>query len=107
MYQFAVVALLALAAFKIADLLEELVPALARFHTLLVLVIAVAGTSYIDYSLFRGFHIGLRESWMGPFFTGLMVGAMVTVWHTLLGWLGAEEHHAPREHQPRRPQMAA
>src|SRR5207248_1338645 len=42
MYHFAVVALLALAVLKVADLLEDFVPGLARMNALLTYVLAVA-----------------------------------------------------------------
>src|SRR5437763_15531980 len=42
MYTLAVVALLGLGLFKVIDLLEDLVPALARFHALVTVVLGVA-----------------------------------------------------------------
>lgn len=107
MYHFAVVALLALATLKIADLLEELIPALGRVHTLLLLALAVAGTVIINYSMFAGFHIVLRQHWMGPWFTGFVVGSLATVWRVAFGWLGSAEGKTVEERQPRRPKMAA
>jgi len=97
MYQFAVVALLGLAVLKIADLLEDFLPGLARMNALLTYVLAVAAAVALDYSLFKGFHIGVRESWMGPWFTGFIVGSLATVWRVIFGYLGSSEGDAPEK----------
>ena len=76
MYHFAVVALLALAVLKVADLLEDFVPGLARVNALLTYVLAVAAAVALDYSLFKGFHIPVRDAWMGSWFTGFIVGSL-------------------------------
>ena len=55
MYQFAVVALLGLAVLKIADLLEDYVPALAKFNSLLTFVLAVGAAVALDFSMFKNF----------------------------------------------------
>ena len=52
MYDFAVVALLALATLKLVDFLTDAVPQLTRVRSLLTFVIAVGGTLLIDYSVF-------------------------------------------------------
>ena len=88
MYQFAVVALLGLAVLKFVDLLEELVPAAARFRTLVTLTVAVAAVVAIDYSVFAGFGVTLREASAGPWVTGLIVGSVASAWQALLSWLG-------------------
>jgi len=97
MYQFAVVALLGLAVLKIADLLEDFLPGLARMNALLTYVLAVAAAVALDYSLFKGFHIGVRESWMGPWFTGFIIGSLATVWRVIFGYLGSAEGDAPEK----------
>jgi hypothetical protein len=106
MYHFAIVALLGLATLKVVDLLEELVPALDRFNTLLRLAVGVAIAVVADYSLFTGFGVSFRENWMETWGTGLVIGSMATVWRAGLGWLGAidEEGHETRHshHGPRR-----
>src|SRR5919205_4191368 len=80
MYDFAIVALLGLATLKVTDLLEEVVPALARFSAFLRLAIGVAAAVAIDYSLFSGFGISVREHWLGTWATGLMIGSLATAW---------------------------
>jgi hypothetical protein len=105
MYTFAIVALLGLALFKVVDLLEDVVPALARFHTLVTVVLGVAAAVAIDYSMFRGFNIALRESWMGTWTTGFVLAGTTSAWRALFGWLGSNEGEAPEQrhsHGPRR-----
>ena len=98
MYHFAVVALLALAVLKVADLLEDFVPGLARMNALLTYVLAIATAVALDYSLFKGFHVPVRDAWMGPWFTGFIVGSLATVWRVIFGYLGSSEGETP-EHR--------
>ena len=107
MYTFAVVALLGLAVLKIADLLEDFVPGLSRIHALLTYALAVAAAVALDYSMFKGFHIAVRDSWMGPWFTGFVVGSLATVWRVLFGYLGSSEGKSAEERHPQRPRVAA
>ena len=107
MYHFAVVALLGLATLKVVDLIEEHVPVLRRIHTLLTFALAVAAVEALDYSLFRGFDIAVRERWMGPAATGLMVGAITTAWRALFAWLGVSEGSTSDDRRSGRPRMAA
>ena len=87
MYHFAVVALFGLATLKLADLLVELVPSLGKTRTILSFALAIAAMLAVDYSLFAGFGVQLRESWMGTVATGAVVGALAGAWSTVLGWL--------------------
>ena len=107
MYHFAVVALLGLAVLKIADLLEDFIPSLAKVNALLTYALAVAAAVALDYSIFKGFHIGVRESWMGPWFTGFIIGSMTTVWRVAFGYLGSSEGKSAGERHPQRPRVAA
>ncbi len=107
MYQFAVVALLGLAVLKVVDLVEELVPGTARFRTLATFVLAVAAVVAIDYSVFAGFDITLRESTMGPWITGVIVGSMASVWHAVLSWLRSPERLTHETTRPERARIAA
>lgn len=104
MYQFAIVALLGLALFKIVDLIEDLVPGLAKFHTFATIVLGVAAAVAIDYSLFRGFHVALRHDWMGVWATGFIVAGTTSAWRAMFHWLGSNEGDAPElrhQHGPR------
>lgn len=107
MYTFAVVALLGLAVLGVTNLLEELVPGLVRLRRLVTLAVAVGAMAAIDYSLFAGFHVGLREAWMGPLLTGLIVGSLATAWQAVLGWLGWSEPAPGNADRPRRARIAA
>jgi hypothetical protein len=89
MYHFAVVALFGLAILKFADLLVELVPSLGKTRTILTFALAIGAMLAVDYSLFTGFGVELRESWMGTVGTGAIVGALAGAWSTVLGWLGS------------------
>ena len=90
MYHFAVVALFGLAILKLADLLVELLPSLGKTRTLLTFVMAIAATVAVDYSLFAGFGVELREPAMGTWATGAIVGSLAGVWAAVLGWLGQD-----------------
>jgi len=89
MYHFAVVALFGLAILKLADLLVELMPSLGKTRTLLTFALAIATTVVVDYSLFAGFGVELRQPWMGTWATGAVVGSLAGAWSAVLGWLGA------------------
>ena len=107
MYEFAVVALLGLATLKVVDLLSELVPSIAKARTLTTLVVAVAAVLALDYSVFTGFGIAVRENWIGTVTTGLVVGALATAWQAVLGYLGASEGTAGGGRRSDRPRIAA
>ncbi len=107
MYQFAVVALLGLAVLKVVDLVEELVPGTARFRALTSFVLAVAAVVAIDYSVFEGFGITLRETAMGPWITGLIVGSLASAWHAVLSWLRSPERLTTETTRPDRARIAA
>ena len=95
MYTFAVTVLLGLALFKIVDVVEDLAPGLARMHGLLTLAVAVAGAFALDYSLFEGWAVALREDWMGTLLTGLVIAGTTSVWRAAFHWLGSSEGEEP------------
>lgn len=107
MYHFAIVALLGLATLKVADVLEEFVPALTRISALLRLGLGVGVAVLIDYSVFAGYGIGVRETWMGTWGTGLMIGSLSTVWRAVFGFLGAGEGEGTEARRLGRPRVAA
>ncbi|HEX2119584.1 MAG TPA: hypothetical protein VHF91_10400 [Acidimicrobiales bacterium] len=88
MHEFAVVALLGLVALKVTDLVVDNAPGLDRIRTLFTFTLAVVFAVAIDFSLFDGYGITVREAWMGTVGTGLVIGALSSVWSTLLGWFG-------------------
>lgn len=107
MYEFAAVTLLGLATLKVADLLSELVPGIAKVRTLATFVLAVAAVIALDYSVFAGFDITVREEWIGTVVTGLIVGSLAGAWHALLGWFGASGEVGTEHRGSGRPRIAA
>jgi hypothetical protein len=87
MYDFAIVALLALATLKLVDFLTDNVPQLRSLRTLLTFVIAVGATLLIDYSVFKGWGIGIRNDTVGTWVTGFIVAGMTVPWRALFAYL--------------------
>lgn len=107
MHDLIITVLLGLALFKIVDLLEEVVPGLTRFHTLVTMVLAIAGSMLLDYSVFTGYEIDLREAWMGTAVTGLAIAGTTSVWRALFHWMGTDEGDAPEQRHQRHLRSAA
>jgi len=107
MHDFAITVLLGLALFKIVDVVEDLVPGLTKFHTLMTMVLAVAGVVGIHYSLFDSWGIGLRESWMGLWATGFVVAGTTSVWRAMFHYLGTSEGEEPEVRHTGRLRSAA
>ena len=107
MYHFAIVALLGLATLKTVEFVLGIlgIELSAALKTFVTLGIGVLATEVLDYSVFAGWGVGVRDSWMGPFFTGLMVGAVSYAWTPVLGMIegltsrgssGSSETRTPR-----------
>lgn len=107
MHDFVITIFLGLAVFKIVDVLEDLAPDLTKFHSLLTVIFAVGGMFALDYSLFAGYDIGLREAWMGTAVTGLMVAGSTSIWRAAFRWLGSSEGEEPEVRHLHRPHVAA
>ncbi|GAC1409892.1 MAG: hypothetical protein NVSMB57_02960 [Actinomycetota bacterium] len=85
MHAIAIVALLGLAAYKTVDLLTGLARNEdTRVRLFLSLAMGIVFTELLDYSLFGAWKISVRQEWMGPVFTGAIVGATSYVWHNVL-----------------------
>jgi len=95
MHDFTIVALLGLALWKVVDLLEDFIPGLARVHNLLTIVLGVAAAVALDYSMFRGFKINLRDAWMGAWATGFVIAGSTSAWRALFHWFGSNDGDAP------------
>jgi hypothetical protein len=95
MYTFAATLLLGLALFKMVDVLEELVPDLTKLHGAVTLGLAIATAFVIDFSLFEGFEVALREDWMGTLFTGAAIAGATTVWRSAFHWVGSSGGEEP------------
>jgi hypothetical protein len=87
MYDFAVVVLLALATLKLVDYVTDLVEPVRKFRSLLTFVIAVGATLLLDYSVFRGWGIDIRNAKVGVWITGFMVAGLTVPWRALFGYL--------------------
>jgi hypothetical protein len=83
--------LLGLATLKVVDLLADLVPGIAGARTLVTFLVAIGAVLALDYSVFQGFGITVRESWVGTVVTGLIVGSLSTAWQAVLVYLGLPE----------------
>jgi len=95
MYQFAIVALLALATLKLVDFLAENVGILAQMRGLLTFVIAIVGVWVLDYSIFDGFGVATRSHTSGMWITGFMVAGLTVPWRALFSFLTHD--HATRD----------
>ena len=87
MYAFAIVAMLALATVKLVDFLSDAVPALRPMRSLATFILSIAAVLALDYSLFDGFGITVRNHAVGIWMTGLMVAGMTVPWRALFGYL--------------------
>jgi hypothetical protein len=103
MYDFAIVALLALATVKLVDFLADNLPVADRMRSLLTFVIAIAAVWVLDYSLFDGFGVDVRNQDTGIWLTGFMVAGLTSPWRAIFGWLTHDRatvdetlgHHVP------------
>ena len=95
MYIFAVTVLLGLALLTVVDVLTDLVPNLSKLRGAVAIVLAVAGTFVLDYSLFEGFGVTLRDTWMGIVLTGVAVAGTANAWRALFAWLGSPDAGEP------------
>jgi hypothetical protein len=87
MYQFAVVALLALATVKVVDFVSDNVPFVEQFRSVLTFIVAVGVTVWLDYSLFNGWDIAVRNEDLGIWITGFLVAGLTVPWRAVFGWL--------------------
>jgi hypothetical protein len=87
MYDFAIVALLALATLKLVDFLTDAVTQLRPMRSLLTFVIAVGGVLALDYSVFTGWGVEIRNATLGTWITGFVVAGMTVPWRALFAYL--------------------
>ncbi len=103
MYHFAIVALLALATLKLVDFLVDNIPGLERFRSLGTFLIAMGAVWMLDYSLFDGFGVDVRDHNTGIWMTGFFVAGLTVPWRAMFAWLTHEKatsdetlgHHSP------------
>jgi hypothetical protein len=87
MYEFAIVALLALATLKLVDFLTGVVPQLRNLRSVATFVVAVGATVLLDYSVFRAWGIDIRNDTMGVWITGFVVAGMTVPWRAAFAYL--------------------
>jgi hypothetical protein len=90
MYDFAVVALLAVGTIKLVDFLVDLVPTERTFtalRSLLTFAAAVGAVWLLDYSMFEGWSLDIRNHATGVWMTALAVSGMTVPWRAAFRWL--------------------
>jgi len=105
MYEFAIVALLALGTVKLVDFLSDYITPLKAWRSLLTFIAAVGVVVALDYSLFAGFGPEVRNETLGVWVTGFMVAGMTVAWRAVFGYLThdrATRDETLGEHQPLR-----
>jgi hypothetical protein len=103
MYDFAVLALLALAVVKTVDFLADNLGALEKLRSLLTFVFGVGVAWLLDYSVFRGWGIDVRDADTGTIITGFAIAGLTVPWRAVFSWLTHDRammdetlgHHAP------------
>jgi len=103
MYTFAVVALLALATVKLVDFLADNIAIADRARSLLTFVIAVGAVVWLNYSMFDGWDIAVRNRDLGMWITGFVVAGGTVPWRALFSYVTHDRamsdetlgHHMP------------
>ena len=103
MYTLAVTVLLGLAVVTLVDALADLVPGSSHRRGVVTIALAVVGVFALDYSMFEGFGVALRENWMGTLLTGFVVAGTTGAWRALLAWFGTSEGERPSAERSHRP----
>jgi hypothetical protein len=86
-YDFAVVAMLALAVVKVVDFLSDSVTQLHRMRSVLTFLAGLGAVWAMDYSLFDRYEIALRNRSVGIWMTGFMVCGATVAWRAMFAWL--------------------
>ena len=89
MYDFAVIALLALAVVKLVDFVCELVD-VKGFRSPLTFVAGIGLALLLDYSMFAGWDVAIRDADTGMWVTGFVIAGMTVPWRAVFGWLTHE-----------------
>lgn len=103
MYHFAVVALLALGTLKLVDFLSDNVPGFEKARSLLTFVAGIGAVLILDYSLFDGWGIGVRDHATGMWVTGFIVAGATVPWRAMFAYLTHDKAASDEtlgEHKP-------
>ncbi len=105
MYNFAIVALLALATVKLVDFLGDVIPSIKPLRSLLTFVAAIGAVLALDYSIFGGFGVAVRDRTTAVWVTGFMVAGLTVAWRAVFAYLThdrAERDETLGDHRPLR-----
>ena len=89
MYEFATIALLALALYKVMDLVEDLGHVSRATRITLTILLGVGLTWLLDYNVYAGWSQVFRKAWMGTVGTGFTIAGIAAVWHEILDVLSS------------------
>lgn len=107
MHDFAIVALLGLVVYKTGEFLFGLLRIDDDRVTLLGnLALGIITAEILGYSVFGAWGVAVREDWMGPVFTGLMIGAMSYVWPGVVALISHYTHSGSGDVDHRTPRAA-
>ena len=101
MYQFAILAFGGLAVWLVGKLLAQHGPDMARASSLVLMAGLGVGYAYlVDYSLFSGWHMGVRNATIGHIMTGFILAGVAMLWDEALdfmrAWSGAHNGEAKK-----------
>jgi protein-S-isoprenylcysteine O-methyltransferase Ste14 len=99
MHDFLTVAFVGLGVFAVANFLEDLVPMLRRYHGFIMLALGIGAAYWMDYSMFTGWHIAVRNDTVGYLLTGFAFAGTTSVWRGILHWMGTSEGDEPESRQ--------
>ena len=94
MYEFATIALLGLALYKVMDLVGSLGHLSRAASITLTILLGVGLTWLLDYNVFAGWGQVFRDDWMGVVSTGIVIAGMSTVWGSVFGFLASYPHRS-------------
>jgi hypothetical protein len=89
MHDFAILALLALAVVKVVDYVCELTD-MKGLRSPLTFVAGVGVALLLDYSLFAGWDVAIRDADSGVWLTGFVIAGLTVPWRALFGFLTHE-----------------
>ena len=89
MYEFATIALLGLALYKVMDVVSDLGHLSRTAALTLTILLGVGLTWLLDYNVYAGWGQVFRKGWMGTVATGLTIAGFTAVWHAAFGFLSS------------------
>jgi hypothetical protein len=88
MYDFAVIALLAVGAIKVVDFFVDMLPRqIPALRSLLTFGAAIGAVWALNYSVFERWSIDVRNHAVGVWMTALLVTGLTVPWRAVFRWL--------------------